>query len=155
MYKTVGGLQSFALDLRLLNMGDTNSDVMVVDFWANGFGMRVRIALEEKGIKYEYEEEDLRIAQRSQLVVEMNPVRKSVPILIYKGNPVCDSAVILEFIDEMWKEDGSPPLLSEDAYERAVTRFWVHFIDNKVSLTIFFILYYLSIYVEHDIIFSE
>lgn len=131
-------------------MSDNKSDVVVVDFWANGFGMRVRIALEEKGIKYEYREEDLRISQRSQLVLDMNPVRKSVPILIHKGNPVCDSAVILEFIDEMWKEDGSPHLLPEDACERALTRFWVHFIDNKVSFSIFFILYYFSRFVEYD-----
>lgn len=106
---------------------------MVADFWANGFGMRVRIALEEKGIIYEYKEEDLRIAQRSKLVLEMNPVRKSVSILIRKGNPVCDSAVILEFIDEKWNEDSFPSLLTDDTCERALARFWVHFIDTKVS----------------------
>ena len=65
------------------DMCERKRDVAVVDFWANGFGMRVRIALEEKGIEYDYVEEDLRIPQRSQLVLEMNPVRKSVPILIH------------------------------------------------------------------------
>ncbi|KAH7545166.1 hypothetical protein FEM48_Zijuj01G0064900 [Ziziphus jujuba var. spinosa] len=111
------------------------SDDVVVDFWANGFGMRVRIALEEKGIIYEYKEEDLRIAHRSKLVLEMNPVRKSVPILIHKGKPVCDSAVILEFIDETWEGDSFPRLLPEDTFERALTRFWVHFIDNNLFST--------------------
>lgn len=110
----------------------SSGDVVVVDFWANGFGMRMRIALDEKGIEYEYKEEDLRIPQRSQLVLEMNPVRKSLPILIHKGMPICDSLVILEYIDEMWK-DGFPPLLPKDPHERASARFWLHVIDNKVS----------------------
>lgn len=108
------------------------SEVLVVDFWANGFGMRVRIALMEKGIHYEHKEGDLRIPQRSPLVLEMNPVRKSVPILIHKGRPVSDSLAILEYIDETWKE-GFSLLLPKDPYERAQARFWVHFIDNKVS----------------------
>ncbi|PON72670.1 S-crystallin [Parasponia andersonii] len=116
-------------------MSDRNGDIVVVDFWANGFGMRVRIALEEKGIKYDYKEEDLKIPQRGQLVLEMNPVRKSVPILIHEGKPVCDSAVILEYIDEMSKEEGFVRLLPEDAHERALARFWVHFIDNKLFST--------------------
>ena len=122
-------------------MSDKNSDIVVVDFWANGFGMRVRIALEEKGIKYDYIEEDLKIPQRSPLVLEMNPVRKSVPILIHKGKPVCDSAVILEYIEEISKERGSIRLLPEDAHERALARFWVHFIDNKVSFLTFFLIF--------------
>ncbi|PON82383.1 S-crystallin [Trema orientale] len=74
--------------------------------------------------KYDYKEEDLKIPQRSQLVLEMNPVRKSVPILIHEGKPVCDSAVILEYIDEMSKEEGFVRLLPEDAHERALARFW-------------------------------
>lgn len=108
--------------------------MVVVDFWGNGFGMRVRIALEEKGIKYEYREEDLTNPQRSQLVLDMNPVRKSVPILIHQGQPVCDSAAILGYIDETWK-DGFPSLLPRDPYDRAIARFWTHFLDNKVFST--------------------
>ncbi|XP_022848613.1 glutathione S-transferase 3-like [Olea europaea var. sylvestris] len=106
-------------------------EIVVVDFWANGFGMRVRIALEEKGIMYKYEEENLENPQRSQLVLDMNPVRKSVPILIDEGKPVCDSLAILEYIDERWK-DGFPSLLPEDPYERAVARFWAQYVDNKI-----------------------
>nr|GMD11620.1 glutathione S-transferase 3-like [Ipomoea batatas] len=108
----------------------TCGGVAVIDFWANGFGMRIRIALEEKGIAYQYKEEDLNNPQRSHLVLEMNPVRKSVPILVHQGRPVCDSVAILEYIDEIWK-DGFPLLLPKDPYERATARFWTHFIDNK------------------------
>ena len=35
-------------------------EVVLLDFWPSMFGMRVRIALAEKGIKYEYKEEDLK-----------------------------------------------------------------------------------------------
>lgn len=116
----------------LINMATTCGGVEIIDFWANGFGMRIRIALEEKGIAYQYKEEDLNNPQRSRLVLEMNPVRKSVPILVHEGRPVCDSVAILEYIDEVWK-DGFPLLLPKDPYERATARFWTHFIDNKVS----------------------
>ncbi|KAL4342173.1 hypothetical protein GQ457_08G006390 [Hibiscus cannabinus] len=34
--------------------------VVLLDFWASPFGIKVRIALAEKGIKYEYREQDLR-----------------------------------------------------------------------------------------------
>ncbi|GLU22649.1 hypothetical protein SLE2022_387100 [Rubroshorea leprosula] len=115
------------------NMSST-SDVVVVDWRFNGFGMRVRIALEEKGVKYEFKEEDLRNPQRSQLVLQMNPVRRSVPILIRNGLPVCDSSIILEYIEETWN-DGHQRLLPDDPYERAMARFWLSFIDNKLFST--------------------
>lgn len=113
------------------------SDVVVVNFWGNGFGMRVRIALEERGVMYEYKEVDLIATQRSQLVLEMNPVRRSVPILIHQGRPVCESINILEYIDEVWKGNGAPHLLPHDPSDRAIARFWVHFIDNKVSFSVY------------------
>lgn len=94
-----------------------SSEVLVVDFWANGFGMRVRIALEEKGIEYKYMEEDLRIPERSSLVQEMNPVYKSVPVLIHGGRPICDSLVILQYIDHAWKV--GPTLLPQHPHQRA------------------------------------
>ncbi|KAJ8627214.1 hypothetical protein MRB53_020521 [Persea americana] len=107
-----------------------SSEVLVVDFWANGFGMRVRIALEEKGIEYKYMEEDLRTPERSSLVQEMNPVYKSVPVLIHGGRPICDSLVILQYIDEAWKV--GPTLLPQDPHQRAHARFWSDLINKKV-----------------------
>ncbi|XBI60482.1 hypothetical protein VPH35_041407 [Triticum aestivum] len=58
----------------------SESAVTCVDFWANGFGMRARIALRELGAAFEYVEEDL--------VRRMNPIHRSVPILIHRGRPV-------------------------------------------------------------------
>ncbi|OAY79637.1 putative glutathione S-transferase parC [Ananas comosus] len=105
-------------------------ELVCVDYWANGFGMRVRIALREKLVEFEFKEEDLWVTQRSQLVLEMNPIYRSVPILIHHGRPVCGSVNIIEYIDEVWRVDRSS-LLPQDPYGRAQARFWADFIDKK------------------------
>ncbi|KAK7257078.1 hypothetical protein RIF29_30793 [Crotalaria pallida] len=46
-------------------------EVILLDYWPSPFGMRVRIALAEKGIKYESKEEDLN--NKSPLLIQMNP----------------------------------------------------------------------------------
>ncbi|XP_034582786.1 glutathione S-transferase 3 [Setaria viridis] len=117
-------------------MDDTAGEVTCVDFWANGFGMRTRIALRELGVAFRYVEEDLRVRERSELVRRMNPVHRSVPILVHGGRPVCGSVNILEYIDETWgKDDGGPRLLPHDPLQRAHARFWADFIDQKVFST--------------------
>ncbi|XP_048430158.1 probable glutathione S-transferase [Pyrus x bretschneideri] len=102
-------------------------EVVLLDFWASMFGMRARVALAEKGIKYEYREEDLR--NKSQLLLQMNPVHKKIPVLIHNGKPVCESLIIVQYIDEVWRDKA--PLLPSEPYQRACSRFWADFIDKK------------------------
>lgn len=109
-----------------------SQEVVCVDFWANGFGMRMRIALREKGVEFEFKEEDLQVKTRSELVLGMNPVYRSVPILIHHGKPVIGSINIVEYIDEVWKE--GPSLLPADPIDRANARFWADFIDKMVNI---------------------
>ncbi|KAB1199177.1 Glutathione S-transferase U24 [Morella rubra] len=116
--------------LRSLKMAD---EVVLLDYFASMFGMRVRIALAEKGVKYERREEDLR--NKSDLLLKMNPVHKKIPVLIHNGKPVCESLIIVQYIDEVWKD--RYPLLPSDPYPRAQARFWADFVDKKV--------YYISI----------
>ena len=59
-------------------------EVVLLDFWPSMFGMRVRIALAEKGIRYEYKEEDLK--NKSPLLLEMNPINKQIPVFIHNGS---------------------------------------------------------------------
>ncbi|KAJ4752830.1 Glutathione S-transferase family protein [Rhynchospora pubera] len=110
-----------------------SEEVVCVDFWANGFGMRVRIALREKGVQFELKEEDLRAKERSALVLEMSPVLRQIPILIHHGKPVLGSINIVEYIDEVWKE--GPALLPADPLDRAHARLWAHYIDKMLFST--------------------
>ena len=104
-------------------------EVILLDFWASMFGIRVRIALAEKGVQYEYKEQDL--FNKSPLLLQMNPVHKKIPVLIHNGKSVCESSIIVQYIDEVWKDKA--PLLPYDPYQRAQARFWVDFIDKKVT----------------------
>jgi glutathione S-transferase len=106
-------------------------EVVLLDVLPSLFGMRVRIALAEKGIKYEYKEEDLK--NKSPLLLQMNPIHKKIPVLIHNGKPVCESLIILQYIDEVWKDKS--PLLPSHPYQRAQARFWADFVDNKVNFS--------------------
>ncbi|KAK4439061.1 Glutathione S-transferase U25 [Sesamum alatum] len=102
--------------------------VSLLSFWPSMFCARARIALEEKGLSYEYREEDL--PNKTPLIMEMNPIHKKIPILIHNGKPVCESLIIVEYIDDVWSDRAQ--LLPSDPYEKAQARFWADFIDKKV-----------------------
>ncbi|XP_022869943.1 probable glutathione S-transferase parC [Olea europaea var. sylvestris] len=103
-------------------------EVTLLDLWSSPFAMRVRIALKEKGIDYESREEDL--SNKSPLLFNMNPVHKQVPVLIHNGKPVCESIIIVQYIDDVWKDKA--PLLPSHPYERARARFWADYVDKKI-----------------------
>lgn len=93
--------------------------------------MRVRIALAEKGLEYENRQENL--GNKSPLLLQMNPVYKKIPVLIHDGKPICESLVILQYIDEVWS--GKNQLMPSDPYSRAQARFWADFIDKKIFVS--------------------
>ncbi|URE22370.1 glutathione s-transferase [Musa troglodytarum] len=102
--------------------------VVLLDFWVSPFGQRCRIALAEKGVEYEYREENL--GDKSPLLLKSNPVHKKIPVLIHDGKPVCESLIIVQYIDEVWPD--CAPLLPAEPYARAQARFWADFVDKKV-----------------------
>ncbi|KAK4253465.1 hypothetical protein QN277_010133 [Acacia crassicarpa] len=78
--------------------------VILLGFWTSPCVMRVKIALMEKGIEFEYKEEDIFEDQnKSQLLLKSNPIHKKVPVLIHNSRPICESLIILQYIDEVWK----------------------------------------------------
>ncbi|CAM0956395.1 unnamed protein product [Alopecurus aequalis] len=109
-------------------MAGGGDDLKLLGFWASPPVLRVRLALSIKGVSYEYAEQDL--GNKSELLLQSNPVHKKVPVLIHGGKPICESSIIIQYIDEVF--GGACPLLPVDPYERAVARFWVAFIDDKL-----------------------
>ncbi|XP_027064530.1 glutathione S-transferase U25-like [Coffea arabica] len=104
-------------------------EVIVLDHEHSPPANRVRIALKEKGVAFVSKQEDLP-NKKSSLLLEMNPVHKQIPVLIHNGKPVCESLIIVEYIDEVWNDKS--PLLPTDPYERAHSKFWADYIDKKI-----------------------
>ncbi|XP_030544560.1 probable glutathione S-transferase [Rhodamnia argentea] len=104
-----------------------SEEVTLFKTWSSAFALRVVWALQLKGIRYESVLED--ISNKSDLLLRYNPVHKKVPVLLHSGRPISESLVILEYLDETWKQ---VPLLPRDPFARATARFWAKFGDEKV-----------------------
>ncbi|KAI3431965.1 uncharacterized protein J3R85_007849 [Psidium guajava] len=106
------------------------AEVILLESWSCPFAMRAKIALREKGVDFDVREEDT--TNKSPLLLETNPVHKKIPVLLHNGKPVCESLIIVQYIDDTWGRES--PLLPSDPYERARARFWGDCVDKKLSL---------------------
>ena len=96
--------------------------------WFCPYAQRAWIALLEKGVQFEYVEQDPYNKTPEWLAI--NP-RGLVPVIVHNGKSVYESPVCIEYVDEAWKTDRQ--LLPGDPYERAVARIWSNFIGSKLE----------------------
>lgn len=108
-------------------MATTNSDVKLLGMWACPYVNRARLALSVKAIEHEFIEEN--VLEKSDLLLKSNPVHKKIPVLIHGDKAVCESCIIVEYVDDAFV---GPSILPPDAYGRASARFWAAYVDEKV-----------------------
>ena len=97
------------------------------------FTARARLALELRGVAYELLDEPLG-PKKSDRLLAANPVYGKIPVLLLPdGRAICESAVIVQYVEDVARGSGGGLLLPDDPYERAMHRFWTVFIDDKVS----------------------
>ena len=98
-------------------------DIQVISAEVCPFAQRTLMTLLEKDIDYEHIEINLR--QKPDWFEEVSPYSK-VPVLRRGDLTVYESAIINEYLDEVYPE---PALMPKDPGERARARIWIDF-DN-------------------------
>ena len=119
----------FLLSVLDLEEKMASDEVKVIGAWASPFVMRPRIALNLKSVPYEFVQETF--GAKSELLLKSNPVHKKIPVLIHADKPVCETNIIVEYVDETWSASG-PSMLPSTPYDRAIARFWEAYVDEKV-----------------------
>ncbi|KAM3206457.1 hypothetical protein ACQJBY_061894 [Aegilops geniculata] len=109
-------------------------ELKLLGWWAPGvspFVLRAQMALAVKGLSYEYLPEDRWC--KSDLLIASNPVYKKVPVLIHNGKPICESLLILEYLDDALGLPGNgTSILPADPHSRAVARVWAAYANDKL-----------------------
>jgi glutathione S-transferase len=103
--------------------------------WRSSASRRVRLCLEEKGLKYEAHSVDMaNMEHHSPEYLKINPLGV-IPTLIHDGQPLHESGTICEYLDETFPD---PPLRPDSAYDRALMRNWIRHIDGLIGNLIIF-----------------
>ncbi|KMZ62202.1 Glutathione S-transferase-O-methyltransferase fusion protein 1 [Zostera marina] len=103
----------------------TELGVKVIGRQSSPFVIRIKIALNIKGILYEFVDEDI--------IGNQGGISSDV-VFIHAGNEITEPYEIVQYIDETWKTVDTPSILPTDMYDSIVQTFWVKFIDNKIEL---------------------
>ena len=90
---------------------------------------KVMITLDEKGLDYGTVDINLFTGEQySPEYLKINP-KGVVPSLIHDGNPIIESSLICEYLDETWPDN---PLIPASPYQRTQMRLWSKLIDEKL-----------------------
>ncbi|MDX1284320.1 MAG: glutathione S-transferase family protein, partial [Draconibacterium sp.] len=100
----------------------------LISFTLCPYVQRAMIVLNEKNIPFDIEYIDL--SEPPPWFYDISPLEK-VPVLLVNGEPLFESMVICEYLDEI--TEGS--LYPEDALKRAKNRAWIEFGSDILSTT--------------------
>ena len=103
----------------------TTPSILVYSFRRCPFAMRVRLALHEKQIPFEVQEEDLK--NFSPQLRALHPEAR-VPVLVRGQQVVYESCIITEYVDDL--APAHFPLMPPTADERAQVRLWTYWCNN-------------------------
>ncbi|RUV29234.1 MAG: maleylacetoacetate isomerase [Mesorhizobium sp.] len=96
------------------------SDLVLHNYYRSSTSYRVRIALEMKGLTYQYVPHHLRHGEHLEpAYLAVNPQGLVPALILGDGTLLTQSLAIIEFLDETRSE---PPLLPQDALGRARVR---------------------------------
>lgn len=96
------------------------SDLVLHNYFRSSTSIRVRVALNMKGLSYEYVAHHLRKGeQREADYLALNPQGLVPTLVLADGTALTQSLAIMEYVDETNPE---PPLLPKDAIGRARVR---------------------------------
>ena len=91
------------------------------------FAHRTRLVLAEKGVGFELTEIDLQNKPKDFTAVS---AYGKVPAIEHDGQRLYESAVINEYLDEVF---ATPPLLPKDAAQRALARIWIDYANTRFA----------------------
>lgn len=99
----------------------------LVGFAMSNYHNKVKLALLEKGISFQ---EELNWATKDEATLACSPLGK-VPFLKTSSGSLCESHVILEYLEDAYPER---PLLPADPWARAKVRELIQFLDLHLEL---------------------
>ena len=102
--------------------------ITLCGFAVSNYYNKVKLALLEKGVPFT--EEYVKTGRKDEEVLADSPLGK-VPFIRTEHGPLCESQVILDFIEA---KHPNPPLLPADPYQAAKVRELVSFVDLHLEL---------------------
>lgn len=97
------------------------SEILLYNYFRSSTSYRVRIALNLKGVSYEYKPVHLLNnggEQHSAEYKRLNP-QEEVPTLVHNGKTLAQSFAIIEYLDEVFPQN---PLFPQDAFAKGKIR---------------------------------